>query len=402
MMQEYKYKAVNDSGRRITGLTLAENELDLEGRVTRMGLTFISATVQKRKEGKLISRAISRPMIINFTFQLEQLVAAGVTILDALSDLQESESNLRLKNVISDLYESVLAGATLAEAFEKQEKVFGRVYVYMVYVGEQSGQLPKVLHELANMIRWQDELIAKAKSVTRYPSIVFVVIVLVTIFLMIKLVPQLIGFLQSNNLEIPFYTQALITTSNFFVGYWYWLIIAMLVTFFGFKFMVKSSQSFKYWVDGIKLKIPVIGAISMKIKMARFAKHFGLMYASGVNVLNALDYCRPVVDNAVLDDSVKRAKKMIEEGSSIAEGFTQMGVFPSLILRMLRVGEVSGELDKAMQNVASFYERDVNESIRKIEPFVMPVMTLFLALILLWVLVATLMPLYDSFGDILG
>lgn len=401
-MQEYKYKAVNDSGRRITGLTLAENELDLEGRVTRMGLTFISATVQKRKEGKLISRAISRPMIINFTFQLEQLVAAGVTILDALSDLQESESNLRLKNVISDLYESVLAGATLAEAFEKQEKVFGRVYVYMVYVGEQSGQLPKVLHELANMIRWQDELIAKAKSVTRYPSIVFVVIVLVTIFLMIKLVPQLIGFLQSNNLEIPFYTQALITTSNFFVGYWYWLIIAMLVTFFGFKFMVKSSQSFKYWVDGIKLKIPVIGAISMKIKMARFAKHFGLMYASGVNVLNALDYCRPVVDNAVLDDSVKRAKKMIEEGSSIAEGFTQMGVFPSLILRMLRVGEVSGELDKAMQNVASFYERDVNESIRKIEPFVMPVMTLFLALILLWVLVATLMPLYDSFGDILG
>lgn len=401
-MQEYKYKAVNDSGRRITGLTLAENELDLEGRVTRMGLTFISGTVQQRKEGRLISRSISRPMIINFTFQLEQLVAAGVTILDALRDLQESESNLKLKNVISDLYESVLAGATLAEAFEKQEKTFGRVYVYMVYVGEQSGQLPKVLHELANMIRWQDELIAKAKSVTRYPSIVFVVITLVTMFLMVKLVPQLIGFLQSNNLDIPFYTQALIATSDFFVGYWYWLILVMLLGYIGFKFMIKSSQAFKYRVDGIKLKIPVIGAISMKIKMARFAKHFGLMYASGVNVLNALDYCRPVVDNEVLDDSVKRAKKMIEEGASIADGFTQMGVFPSLILRMMRVGEASGELDKAMLNVASFYEREVNESIRKIEPFVMPVMTLFLALILLWVLVATLMPLYDSFGEILG
>lgn len=401
-MQEYKYKAVNNSGQRITGLTLAENELDLEGRVTRMGLTFISGSVQKRKEGGFISRSISRPMIINFTFQLEQLVAAGVTILDSLQDLQESEPNLKLKNVISDIYENVLAGSTLAEAFNKQEKVFGRVYVYMVHVGEQSGQLPQILHELAHMIRWQDELIAKAKSVTRYPIIVFVVIVLVTLLLMVQLVPQLIGFLHANNLDIPFYTRALIATSDFFVGYWYVLVLAMIAVFVGFKFMNKSSQAFKYWFDGVKLKLPIIGAISMKIKMARFAKHFGLMYASGVNVLNALDYCRPVVDNAVLDDSVSRAKKMIEEGTSIADGFTQMGVFPSLILRMLRVGEASGELDKAMQNVASFYEREVNESIRKIEPFVMPLMTLFLAAILLWVLLATLMPLYDSFKDILA
>lgn len=400
-MQEYKYKAVNDSGQRIAGLTLAENELDLEGRVTRMGLTFISGSVQKRKEGRFISRSISRPMIINFTFQLEQLVAAGVAILDSLQDLQESEPNLKLKNVISDIYENVLAGSTLAEAFSKQEKVFGRVYVYMVYVGEQSGQLPQILHELAHMIRWQDELISKAKSVTRYPIIVFVVIVLVTLLLMVQLVPQLIGFLHANNLDIPFYTRALITTSDFFVGYWYVLVLAMVAVFVGFKFMNQSSQAFRYWLDGVKLKLPIIGAISMKIKMARFAKHFGLMYASGVNVLNALDYCRPVVDNAVLDDSVSRAKKMIEEGTSIADGFTQMGVFPSLILRMLRVGEASGELDKAMQNVASFYERDVNESIRKIEPFVMPLMTLFLAGILLWVLLATLMPLYDSFKDIL-
>lgn len=401
-MQEYKYKAVNNSGQRITGLTLAENELDLEGRVTRMGLTFISGSVQKRKEGGFISRSISRPMIINFTFQLEQLVAAGVTILDSLQDLQESEPNLKLKNVISDIYENVLAGSTLAEAFNKQEKVFGRVYVYMVHVGEQSGQLPQILHELAHMIRWQDELIAKAKSVTRYPIIVFVVIVLVTLLLMVQLVPQLIGFLHANNLDIPFYTRALIATSDFFVGYWYVLVLAMIAVFVGFKFMNKSSQAFKYWLDGVKLKLPIIGTISMKIKMARFAKHFGLMYASGVNVLNALDYCRPVVDNAVLDDSVSRAKKMIEEGTSIADGFTQMGVFPSLILRMLRVGEASGELDKAMQNVASFYEREVNESIRKIEPFVMPLMTLFLAAILLWVLLATLMPLYDSFKDILA
>lgn len=401
-MQEYKYKAVNNSGQRITGLTLAENELDLEGRVTRMGLTFISGSVQKRKKGGFISRSISRPMIINFTFQLEQLVAAGVTILDSLQDLQESEPNLKLKNVISDIYENVLAGSTLAEAFNKQEKVFGRVYVYMVHVGEQSGQLPQILHELAHMIRWQDELIAKAKSVTRYPIIVFVVIVLVTLLLMVQLVPQLIGFLHANNLDIPFYTRALIATSDFFVGYWYVLVLAMIAVFVGFKFMNRSSQAFKYWLDGVKLKLPIIGAISMKIKMARFAKHFGLMYASGVNVLNALDYCRPVVDNAVLDDSVSRAKKMIEEGTSIADGFTQMGVFPSLILRMLRVGEASGELDKAMQNVASFYEREVNESIRKIEPFVMPLMTLFLAAILLWVLLATLMPLYDSFKDILA
>lgn len=401
-MQEYKYKAVNNSGQRITGLTLAENELDLEGRVTRMGLTFISGSVKKRKEGGFISRSISRPMIINFTFQLEQLVAAGVTILDSLQDLQESEPNLKLKNVISDIYENVLAGSTLAEAFNKQEKVFGRVYVYMVHVGEQSGQLPQILHELAHMIRWQDELIAKAKSVTRYPIIVFVVIVLVTLLLMVQLVPQLIGFLHANNLDIPFYTRALIATSDFFVGYWYVLVLAMIAVFVGFKFMNRSSQAFKYWLDGVKLKLPIIGAISMKIKMARFAKHFGLMYASGVNVLNALDYCRPVVDNAVLDDSVSRAKKMIEEGTSIADGFTQMGVFPSLILRMLRVGEASGELDKAMQNVASFYEREVNESIRKIEPFVMPLMTLFLAAILLWVLLATLMPLYDSFKDILA
>lgn len=401
-MQEYKYKAVNDSGRRITGLTLAENELDLEGRVTRMGLTFISGAVQERKEGGLVRRRITRSVLINFTFQFEQLIAAGVPILDALRDLQESETNIQLKNAISDIYETVLAGATLAEAFEKREKIFGRVYVCMVQVGEQSGQLPKILNELARTLRWQDELATKAKSITIYPAVVFVVISLVTMFLMVFLVPQLIDFLKSNKIDMPFYTQALISTSNFLVSSWYWLILLVVGIVLGLKFMKKSSQAFRYWLDGMSLKIPVLGSLRMKIKMARFAKHFGLMFSSGVSVLSAMDYCRPIVDNAVLDDSLTRAKKMIEEGASIAEGFTQMGVFPSLVLRMLRVGEASGELDKSMQNVASFYEREVDESIRLIEPFITPVMTVALAIVLLWILLATLMPLYDSFGDVLS
>lgn len=399
-MPRYQYKAADALGRIVNGEIDAVNDTDLEFRIEKMGLSLISGAPRKEARWALRRRRIPRRDLINFTFQLEQLISAGVPIIDALRDLRDSESHQGFRDVLSTVVDQIEGGKTFAEALAAHTALFGKVYVYMARVGEQSGKLGEVLYELADMLKWQDELMAKAKAITVYPSIVFCVVLGVAVFLMIYLVPQLVPFLTENDFDIPLHTEALILCSNFITAYWYHLIIGLSGTLLVLSYLDKHSPKVNYSLDKAKIRAWIIGSISLKVKLARFAKHFALMYGAGVTVLEAIELSRPVMNNAVLDESLDRAHLLIQEGGSISDSFGNVGLFPPLVVRMLRVGETSGNLDKALLNVSYFYERDAKESIERMEPAIMPVLTVLLGGFLFWIMAAVLFPLYEALGGL--
>ena len=285
-------------------------------------------------------------------------------------------------------------------ALAEHKHIFDDVYITLVRVGEETGLLVKVLKEMAETLRWQDELAAHSRKIMIYPGIVTVVVLSVVSFLMIYLMPQLLPFIKNMGTEVPTHTKILISVSSAFVNYWY---VMLLVPFFIFgliKILVMSNPNAQYFIDKYKLRIWLFGPLMLKIKLARFANYFAMMYGSGITVLNALKISEGIMNNVMLEDSIRTARTRISEGMQISESFEATGVFPSMIVRMIRIGEDTGAMDDALLNVSYFYNREVRESIDKIEPAMMPVLTILLGGIMMWIMLSVLGPVYDAVANI--
>lgn len=233
-----------------------------------------------------------------------------------------------------------------------------------------------------------------------YPVIVSVIVLLVVTFLMMYLMPQLLPFIRNLGTEIPTHTLILIQISDVFVNYWYLIFSLPVALYFAIKTVAKNNHNVKYYLDGVKLKLWIFGPLMTKIKLARFANYFAMMYSSGITVLDALKISENMVDNLVLEDSINKARASISEGIIISKSFEKVGVFPSMIVRMLKVGEDTGAMDDALLNVSYFYNREVKESIDKIEPTILPILTVILGGIMMWIMMAVLGPVYDAVAGV--
>lgn len=397
-MARYSYKAVSPEGRVVEGYIEAANEADLETRVSNMDMDLIRCKPERGSSRSLFQRnRIDTKELITFTYHLEQLLRAGVPLVDALQDLRDSiSSQSAFRDVVAGLIEAIGTGKTFSQALGLYPKLFGPVYINMVHVGESSGQLVKVLKDLAGMLKWQYELAAQAKKMLVYPLFVFVVVLLVIVFLMTYLVPQLIPFIKLTGEEIPWHTQLLIDVSRFFVDHWFLLLVSPPALFLAVKFAAARSPSLRMKLDGWKFKVPVIGPIAYKIKMARFCNYFALMYSSGITVLDAIAMGKRVMNNSVLEDALQRAREQVGEGESISLSFANVGLFPALVVRMIRVGENTGNMSESLTNVSYFYDNEVKSAIEQLEPAVMPVITIFLGAIVAWIMLSVMGPIYDA------
>lgn len=393
-MPAYSYKAVTDDGRIVNGRLEAANDADLELRLDRMGLELIRARPHRGHLG-VHRRRIGRRDLIHFTFHLEQLVRAGVPILEGLADLRNSTDNPAFRDVISMLIEDIEGGRTLSEAFAAHPRIFDTVYVSLVRAGERSGRLEEVLEQLESGLKWQDELITRTRKILMYPTFVAAVVAGAVFFLMIYLVPQLTRFIQSMGETLPVHTRALIATSDFVVAYWPHILGAVPVTWFVLAGLRRHNRKAARVLDRAVLSIWPIGPVLKKIILARFARTFGLLYASGVTVLDSLRITRDLTDNRVIQDALISAGERIAEGKGLSASFSESGLFPPLVIRMLRIGEESGELDKALANVSYFYDRDVRESIERVQVLIEPTLTVVLGLLIGWVMLSVLGPVYD-------
>ena len=398
-MSLYSYKAVAPDGRKVLGRIDALNVIDLEMRLRRMELDLISGETVSN-QSLFGSGSVPRRELIHFCFHLELLVRAGVPILEGLSDLRDTLENPRFREVVASLIESIEGGQKLSQAMEGQPKIFQKVFVSLIRAGETTGQLPKVLQSLTESLKWEDELASQTKKLIMYPAFVGTVVIAATFFLMIYMVPQLKQFIKNMGHVLPMQTQVLFFVSDVLVSYWYIAVVLPILVILGVKILLHFNPLARVRLDGVKLKLPLIGDILRKIILSRFANTFALLYASGIPILESIRTTQDVVGNLVVRQALKRVEQLIGEGQNVTAAFHSIGFFPPLVIRMLRVGESTGALDTALINVSYFYNRDVKESVEKVQQLIEPMLTVVLGCLLGWIMLSVLGPVYDVISKI--
>ena len=400
-MPSYEYKAVDRTGRQARGGIDAVNEVDLELRLRRMGLDLITFRQVDRGASTLgAGGKITRQDIINFCFDLEQMIRSGIPIIDGLRDMRDTIDSPRFRDVLTVMMEDMEGGKLLSQCMATHPEVFDAVFVSLVRAGEQTGQLPEVFRSLADNIKWLDELISQTRRLLILPAMTLVVVLGVLVALLIFLVPQIAQMFKTMGLALPTQTKVLIAISGFMTDYWFVVFGTPIAVAVALVLAVQRSPRAAYTWDYAKLRLPVVGSTLQKIILSRFANIFALMYRSGITVLEAIKTCEDVVNNRVIADSLVRAGQQIAAGESLTETFQNLGVFPPLVIRMLRVGETTGALDTALMNITYFYNRDVKESVDKAQKMIGPVMTVVLGGLLAFVVWAVLGPVYDILGQI--
>lgn len=399
-MPQYIYRAMDTAGQIVPGNMDALNVPDLELRLSRMDLDLIDYRQSRQKVIALGRRRIDRRDLINFCFHMEQMSSAGVPILDALNDLRESMDHPRFREIITDLIENIEGGVPLSAALGNYPEAFDQTFTSLVRAGEESGKVNEVFRNLADSLKWQDELAAQTKKIVTYPAIVLVVVTAVTFFLMIYLVPQLTSFIRNMGQELPLHTRALIAVSNVFIDYWFVLLAAPVAAWFAGRWWLRRDEQAAFAFDRAKLRAWPVGPVLHKIILARFATFFAMMYGSGITILECIRLSEGIAGNRAVAAALRRVAQLISEGHSVSGAFGHTGLFPPLVVRMLKVGEATGALDGALRNVAYFYNREVREQIERVQAMIEPTMTVVLGLLLGWIMLSVLGPIYDTISAI--
>ena len=397
-MPRYRYRAINEGGHIVKGEITALHEADLRAQLTASGLSLIRFTTARSggiRQGSLPTREL-----INLLFHMQMLLRAGVPLMGALQDLRDGADNLELRQVAAGLIDRIQNGSTLADAMAAEPGIFSEVMVHLVRSGEVTGQLSEVLGELVRSQKWQSELASQTKKLIMYPAFVTITITGVVVFLMVYLVPQLVGFIRNMGQEVPLQTRMLIWLSNAFVNYWWLILPTPIALIFGVAAAARANVQFRFKLHQATLSIPIVGPVIKKIILARMTDSFALMYRTGIPVIEALSYCVKITTNLPIQQALIRARERIANGNSISDAFAAESLFPSLVVRMLRVGESTGALDEALANVSYFFTRDIDESIERVQALIEPVLTVVLGLILGWIMLAVLGPIYDTISKI--
>ena len=396
-MAQFTYSALNERGRRIHGTIVAENEIDLETRLKEVGLDLVNYKEQMRKASKKAKIKIKDMIIL--CLHLEQLSRAGVPVHEAIADVRDSTDSTKMRDIMTDVLEKVKTGSTFSEALANYPRVFNEIFVGLVAAGEQNGNLTESFINMANHMKWTGDLRRKVKKAITYPIVLLVVMSAVIAILMVAVVPKLLKFITEQGFAIPFHTRALIYVSEAFQNQWYLIfgipvgVVILTMTLY------RTSEPFAFKMDGLFLKIPVIGPTMRKIDLARFTHFFSVMFKSGINIPEALTAGRNVVKNRVIKESIEVVHRSIVEGNNLTSSLRISNQFPTLVIRMFKVGEDSGNMADAMGNIKFFYDREVNDSVDALVGLIQPTLTAIMGALIFWVIAAVFGPLYQSFSQ---
>ncbi|HEX5392501.1 MAG TPA: type II secretion system F family protein [Rhodocyclaceae bacterium] len=393
-MATYAYKAMDETGKISKGQLVATTIADLEARLKRMDLDLIRARLVTPARHRLTR--IPRRDLIDFCFHMEQLIRAGVPLLDALLDLRDSMETLHFRNVVAEVANSIESGASLSQALMRHPHVFDSVFLSLIAAGEHAGKLPEVLRDLTDALKWQDELTAQTKRLMLYPAFLGTLVATIFLFLLVYLVPKMAGFIANLGQALPLHTRILLATSDFLVRHWQALAMGAILTTIVTVLLIQAHPQWREQWDGAKLRLPLIGNVLRKIILSRIASVLALMYSAGISVLDALHVIGDVAGNRIIGQGLKNAEQQIRDGQRLAMAFQNTGLFPPLVIRMLHVGENTGALDTALSNVAYFYSRDAKESVARMQVLLEPILTVIIGALLGWIMLAVLGPIYDA------
>ncbi len=399
-MPTFEWKGTARNGQTQTGVLVADSKDAVIASMRRQQIV-VTAVKEKGKEialpkfgGKVPPQAIAI-----FTRQFSVMIDAGLPLVQCLEILGQQQEHKTFKRTLIQIRQDVESGSSLADAMRKHPKVFNDLFTNMVAAGEAGGILDTILQRLSTYIEKAVKLNSQVKSALIYPVAVISIACIVVAIILWKVIPVFATLFESLGAELPLPTRIVISLSNFIGDYW-WLIILLIIALIFSIRKYHETYKGKRVLDGLMLKMPVIGILLRKIAVARFCRTLSTLTSSGVPILDGLQITAKTAGNSIVEDAIMATRKSVEEGKTISEPLGDTEVFPQMVVQMIAVGEQTGALDTMLSKIADFYEDEVDIAVAGLMKLLEPVLIAFLGVAIGGIVIAMYMPMFALIGQI--
>jgi len=399
-MPNYTWKGRTRAGKSQEGVLVAENKDAVIAMLRKQQVT-VTAVTEKGKEFALpkMGGGISQKEIAVFTRQFSVMIDAGLPLVQCLEILGSQQDNRVFQKILFEVRQDIESGATLADSLRKHPKAFDDLYCNMVAAGETGGILDTILQRLSQYIEKIVKLRGAVRSAMVYPVAVITIAIGVVWIILWKVIPTFATLFAGLGAQLPLPTRITIALSNF-IGAWWWLVFGLMgLGAYAISRFHKTYQG-RRTIDGMLLKLPVLGNVLKKIAVARFCRTLGTLVSSGVPILEALEITARTAGNAVVEDAIMETRKSIEQGKTIAEPLKATKVFPSMVVQMVAVGEQTGALETMLNKIADFYEDEVDEATANLLALLEPIMIAFLGVVIGGIVISMYLPMFDLISKI--
>lgn len=395
-MPTYTYKARNDSGQEFSASVKAKNREEIMTKLRRQGLVLLDMQEKKAlwefQLGKPKEK-IKLDELVIFTRQLSTMISAGIPLLESLEILQEQQENLGFARVLGDIVDRVRSGSDFSASLGEHPKLFPKIYVSMVKAGEASGQLDVILTRLAEYQEATAKLLREIKSAMTYPVISLILILGITAFLLIFIIPRFKEIFDGLGIDLPAITTILLAISFFLREQALLLVGIVIAIFFALKTYAKTSAG-KWQIDWLKLKMPIFGSLFQKVAISRFARTFSTLIKSGVPILGALEIVAATSGNKIIEEAVQSSMSNVRQGEPLAEPLAQYWVFPPMVTRMIAIGERAGALEALLEKISEFYDQQVSATVDSLTSLIEPLMIGTMGFIVGSIVLAVFLPIF--------
>jgi type IV pilus assembly protein PilC len=407
-MPVFEYKARDRAGKVIAATMEAGSQREVAASLREKGY-FVSEIKSPRRglntDIKLPTwlDPTSRPGVRDvtvFSRQFATVINAGLPVVQSLSILQRQTEKQGFKDALKKIREDVETGLPLSDAMAKYPGIFNKLYIYLVKAGEVSGNLDGILERVAAYLEKQAELRGKIRTALTYPTVVLIIAIAVTFFLLTGIVPQFATILDQLGGELPIITRVLIGVSDFLRNLWWLLLLVIIGTVIGLRLWYRTDNG-RHALDRLALRLPVFGVLIQKTAIANFSSTFGLLLRSGVNILESLEITKGAARNAIVEDILQETKESVQRGEQISVTLMKYPrVFPPLVSSMTAIGEETGAVDSMMQKIAQFYEREVDEAVASLTAALEPALIVFLGVIVGFIVAGMFLPMFSIIGQL--
>lgn len=410
-MASFKYIGRNSSGSQVKGTIEAGNTSAVAEQLLRKSITPVSITMsEKNKTENLASKDVgeifgfnnvSLDELIIFSRQMYALMRSGVPILRAINGMADASTSATLKKALINIGSQLEGGYTLSSALNQHPKIFGSLFVSLIHVGENTGQLEESFLKLTSYLEREQATRKRIKTALRYPSMVLMALAAALVILNIFVIPTFANMFAKLGAELPLATKFLIASSSFFLNYWPYMLIACIAAYFALKRSLKTEKGRYQW-DKRKIKIPIIGSIIERSILARFSHSFGIILKSGIPMTTGLSLVADAVDNSYMQEKIIAMRQAIESGENLLRAAIASTLFTPLVLQMIAVGEETGRVDELLKEVGDYYEREVDYDLSTLTARIEPLLLVGVAAMVLVLALGIFTPMWDMASAMQG
>jgi len=381
------------TGRESRSIVEAASEQAAIAALLNRNLLVVSIQEKMAKKGRTAGGKVALQDLVMFTRQLATMIDAGLAMVQSLQALAEQTNNKVMRDTIKDVCTRVETGDSFSEALQKHPKAFDRLYVSMVSAGEKGGMLAEILSRLATYLENTARLRKKVKTALMYPIVVSVVAVVITTFLLVKVVPVFGSIFSSFGAKLPGPTLFLINLSHFVQRWFFLIFLALGGAIYGWLSFIKTKSGRELW-DARRIKLPVFGGLAHKICLARFARTLASLIRSGVPILEVLQIVSQTVGNVIMEKAIKTAAADIERGEGMSSALSKHPIFPTMIIRMITAGEQTGKIDNMLERIADFLDDEIETTLSGLTSLIEPILIVFLGVVIGGMVICMFLPIF--------